>query len=173
MKKESIIKDGLIIFTVMLLSGLTCYALGWWAKTESGVPQASIGNPPAGDGLGQVCVEPSLFPTQAPQTLITTDLYLEAIEYAWDRESSRGTDPNWRVMGPAGEQGQLRQTPIFIEDVFRISGEVIDSLDLERARYGMFIYLQEYAPKVGAVTVEDLYELYRRGYKGYKTWKRN
>lgn len=162
-----------IIFHTIL-----CFGTGYWIGTESGVPHTILSNPPAGDSVGgysgsQVSVERRLFPPAAPLAFNLTQRYLEAIEYAWDRESSRGTDPNWRIIGAAGEQGQLRQTPINIEDIYRISGEEIDPMDLERARYGMFIYLQEYAPKVEAESVEDLYELYRRGPTGYRRWKGN
>ncbi len=98
-------------------------------------------------------------------------LIFDAIDLAWWRESRNGTDPNWRGVGSAGERGEYQIRPIFIEEVKRISGFVIDPLDNDSCRYGIYVYLSYWGPRVGAGTKDDLYELFRRGPTGYRAWK--
>ena len=97
----------------------------------------------------------------------------ELLDYIWFRESSRGQNPKCRkgIVGPAGERGQYQITPIFKEDVERIGNFIIDEYNPSSCRDGIIIWMNYYAPRVGAKTVAEKYELYRRGPSGYKKWK--
>ena len=96
-----------------------------------------------------------------------TDVFA-ALDYIWGMESTKGLDPRWRIEGPASERGEYRLTKIFIEDVERICGFVIDPFDNDKCRYGIFIWLKYYAPSAGAKTVEQMCELFRLGPSGYR-----
>lgn len=100
-------------------------------------------------------------------------LYVEALDEIHWRESRRGADPRSRpgIVGPAGERGEFQVTPIFIADVERIAEFRIDPDDMASCRKGITIWLSHYSPRVGAVTTEELYQLYRRGPTGYRKWK--
>ncbi len=114
---------------------------------------------------------PRVLSTDQAGLRLAPSLILSAIDLAWFRESDFGQDPNCYMIGPANEQGQYRIRPIFIEEVKRISGFVIDPHDNDSCRYGIYVYLSYWGPRVGAQTVDDLYELYRRGPTGYREWK--
>ena len=88
-------------------------------------------------------------------------------------ESTCGKDPRWKIPGPAGELGEYRIRPIFIEEVLRITGGKfrIDPFNNISCREGIARWLEYSAPPVGATTTEELYELYRRGPAGYRRWK--
>ena len=96
--------------------------------------------------------------------------YTDTLDYIWQRESSRGTDPLCRVTGPAGEQEEYQITPIFSAEVYRISGYRIDVFCNKSCRYGISLWLDYWIPRVftGQPTVEQVYEMYRRGPKGYR-----
>ena len=95
----------------------------------------------------------------------------ELMDYIWLRESNYGLDPNCWKIGPAGEYGEFQIIPIFVADVERISGFTIDRSDNDSCRAGIEMWLNHYAPRVGAVTTDELYELYRRGPAGYRRTK--
>lgn len=160
------------IFGSICLAGLTfSTALNFFyiqrLESKPDAPQSRVdGIPPAVD-TSAVAVAPPL-PSPA---LFFIETLLATLDEAWLRESSCGTDPAWRITGPAGEEGEYQIRPIFKKDVKRLSGYEIDVYDNDSCRYGIFIYLEEYAPRVGAVTVEDMYQLFRRGPSGYRTWK--
>ncbi len=90
----------------------------------------------------------------------------DVLDYIWGMESTKGLDPRWRIEGPASERGEYRLTKIFIEDVKRICGFVIDPFDIDKCRYGIFMWLKHYAPRVGAVTAEDMWQLFNLGPTG-------
>ncbi len=108
---------------------------------------------------------------QGAYARLAPKLLLRAIDLAWWRESRNGTDPNWRGVGSAGERGEYQLTPIFIADVERICGFVVDPLNNDQCRYGIFAWLTHYAPIVGAETVEELYQLVHLGPDGFREWK--
>lgn len=93
--------------------------------------------------------------------------------FRW-RESRCGRDQRWRITGKAGEQGEYRITPIFVAEVKRICGYEIDVFDNESCRQGITAWLTYWCPRVfkGQATVADVYELYRRGPKGYRKWRK-
>lgn len=95
-------------------------------------------------------------------------------DYIHFRESRCGQDPRCRrgIIGDAGERGEYQVTPIFVEDVKRLSGLTIDPYDNDSCRGGITVWLGHYVPIVGATTIEQQYELYRRGAKGYRRWER-
>ena len=104
---------------------------------------------------------------RAPAALI------EVMDYIWFRESRRGLDKRCWTVGPAGEYGEFQITPPFLADVVRIAGFHIDRSDNDSCRAGIELWLRHYAPRVGAETVDELYELYRRGAKGFAEWRKN
>ncbi len=91
----------------------------------------------------------------------------DVLDYIWGMESTCGTDPDWRIPGDAGELGEYRLTPIFIEDIAIKFRFVIDPFDIDKCRYGIFMWLKHYAPRVGAVTAEDMWQLFNLGPTGY------
>lgn len=106
-----------------------------------------------------------------PVASLAPALLLAAIDECWWRESRNGTDPNWRGVGSAGERGEYQLTPVFIADVERISGFVVDPLNNDQCRFGIFAWLTHYAPLVGAESVEELYQLVHLGPTGFREWK--
>jgi len=115
--------------------------------------------------------------TQISTRLVFAATIEAATDYIWYRESRCGKDPNWKLPKPTGEEGQYQTRPIFIEDVNRIhkllygSEFILDPYDLDQCRYGIALYLDYYAPKVGAKNIFEMYELYRYGYRGYRNLK--
>jgi len=103
------------------------------------------------------------------------DAIERAIAILHFRESRQGSDPRCRRghVGPAGEQGEFQVTPIWCEDVRAISGQIVDPFDRNSCRRAIRTWLEYYGPRVGAVTPDDLAELYRRGPGGYRGWKRS
>ncbi|RLF48909.1 MAG: hypothetical protein DRN20_03475 [Thermoplasmata archaeon] len=95
----------------------------------------------------------------------------EILNYIWMRESYYGRDPKCKLIGKHGERGEYQITPIFIEDVKRISGYTINPYDNQSCRKGIKIWLKHYIPLTDARTKEEIYELYRRGLTGYKRWR--
>jgi len=98
----------------------------------------------------------------------------KALDEIHRRESSCGQDPKARpgVVGPAGEEGEYQITPIFRADVKRLFGVDIDPHDRTgELRYWIWEWLRYYAPRVGASTVEELYQLYHLGPTGFRDWK--
>ena len=89
----------------------------------------------------------------------------------WFMESRRGLDKRCWTVGPAGEYGEYQITPPFLADVVRIAGFHIDRADNDSCRAGIELWLRHYAPRVGAETTDELYELYRRGPAGYRRWE--
>lgn len=119
---------------------------------------------------------PRLAPLASCKCVIGPDI-LDEIHW---RESRRGADPRAQrgVVGPAGEEGPYQFTPICIDDVERITaltGEAWrpNPYNLHDCRRAATIWLEYYCPRVGAVKLEDQYQLYRRGSKGYREWKGN
>ena len=108
-----------------------------------------------------------------PAPALPVERHGEALDYFWLRESTCGKDPRAArgIIGPAGERGQYQICPIFVADVYRIAGNRIDVYDNASCRKGIAIWLSHYAPRVGAESIEELYELYRRGPTGYGQWK--
>ena len=96
-------------------------------------------------------------------------------DYIHFRESTFGTNPKCRrgVVGEHGERGGYQPTPIFIEDVKDLFGFVVDPYDNEQCRYAIYLWLSYYAPRVGAETLDELYELFHRGAKGYQAWAKS
>ncbi|KKN83543.1 hypothetical protein LCGC14_0297820 [marine sediment metagenome] len=92
-----------------------------------------------------------------------------AIPYYWWRESRCGQDPNSKpgIVGPAGEQGGYQVTPGFIQFVWDTWGYAINPLDNRSCIIGITLWLSRYAQKAGVRTLEEYYDLYRLGYKGY------
>ncbi len=90
------------------------------------------------------------------------------------RESRCGRDPKSRrgIVGKAGERGEFQVTPIWQRDCRRLFGVWPDPYDLDQVRRLIPAWLAHYAPRVGAVTVDDMCELYRRGPTGYRKWQR-
>ena len=109
-------------------------------------------------------------PTRPAPAPAATD-YAAILDYIWLRESSRGQDRRCWQVGPAGEYGEFQVTPPFLADVQRIGGYVIDRADNASCRAGIEIWLRHYAPRVGAVTTDELYRLYNMGPGGYRKWK--
>lgn len=103
---------------------------------------------------------------------LTPELIFAAIDECWWRESRNGQDPRAApgIIGSAGERGQYQLTPIFIREIARLGFEV-DPYDNDQCRYAAYIYFSYWGPRVGAQTVDELYELYRRGPTGYRAWK--
>ncbi len=101
-------------------------------------------------------------------------LLVRAVDAIHEQESKRGQDPNCRkgVVGPAGELGEFQVTPAWREDAHRITGLATDPYDTERTRYHVYRWLKYYQASVGAWTVRDLCELYKRGPTGYREWVR-
>lgn len=128
-----------------------------------------------GEGRGQPLISPTpsesgvrLQPIGTAVSGLALTTYFDALDYIWGMESTKGLDPMWREEGSAGELGEYRLTPIFIEDVERICGFVIDPFDIDKCRYGIFIWLKHYAPSAGAKTVEQMCELFHLGPSGYR-----
>ena len=96
--------------------------------------------------------------------LVTNDV----LDYIWWRESRKGQDESWRTTFP--EIGQYQLTPIWLADALRLNIEV-DPLDNESCRKAITIWLEYYAPRVGAETTEELYRLFRDGPTGYRNLK--
>jgi len=100
------------------------------------------------------------------------DVWDRAVKLIHWRESRYGQDPRCRrgVVGPAGERGEFQVTPIWAEDVMRLTGETVDPYDVAQCRRLVRAWLEYYAPRVGASTPEQMAELYRRGPAGYRRW---
>ena len=95
----------------------------------------------------------------------------KTLDYIWLKESRRGKDPKCRKVGAAGERGEFQITPIFIDDIERLTEVRIDPHDNKQCRWAVVLWLDHYAPIVGAQTVDELYELYRYGPFGYRKLK--
>ena len=96
-------------------------------------------------------------------TLVASNI----LDYIWYRESRCGKDENWKLPKPTGEVGEYQIRPIFIEDVIRISGYIINPMDNKSCRKGVRIWLDHYVSYINKnMTINDQYELYNRGYKG-------
>ena len=153
------------IVAVSLLPGVSCPRPATFDPNAPVSPRRSS----AADARGMY-PQPGSPPApaaRAPAALI------EVMDYIWFRESRRGQDKRCWTVGPAGEYGEFQIIPIFVRDVERISGFVIDRADNDSCRYGIEVWLNHYAPRVGAVTTDELYELYRRGAKGFAEWRKN
>ena len=100
-------------------------------------------------------------------------LYTAAAIEIYRRESSLGLDPKARpgVIGPDGERGPFQVRPIWYRDIKQLFGEEVDPDDTNRTWWQVWRWLEYYGPRVGATTVDDLYEMYRRGPTGYEEWK--
>ncbi len=122
------------------------------------------------EGLVSECRPSEIFHENPSEILseITAEDYSDAIDYFWCQESRRGLDKSCWQLGSAGEYGEFQITPIFVRDVERISGYRIRRWNSESCRKGIRIWLEYYAPRAGAVTVEELYKLYRYGPTGYR-----
>jgi len=99
------------------------------------------------------------------------DTYEQALDYILQRESNNGKADNLDVPGPDGELGPWQVTPIWIDDIKRLTGEVVDPMNQVSTRRQVRIWLEHYAPRVGAESKEEMHELYRRGPTGYRRWK--
>lgn len=107
---------------------------------------------------------------EQPAVSTIEEPHAELLNYVWERESSCGTDPKRLLQGPAGELGDYQITPIFVEDVKRLGYEV-DRLDPESSRFAAMLWIDHYSKKIPdweSLPIETQYELYRRGYKGFK-----
>ena len=92
------------------------------------------------------------------------DIHYEALDYIWYRESRFGTDPNWKITGPAGEEGQYRLTPIWERDAFRLTKIKSDPFNNELTRYQIYIWFRHYKPN--AKSIHELYRIYQYGPDG-------
>ena len=99
------------------------------------------------------------------------DIHQQAVDVILWAESRNGTAPNLDVPGPDGELGPWQVTPIWIADIKRLTGETVDPMDTDATRKQVLYWLKHYGPKVGAETVGDFWQLYRRGPTGYRRWK--
>ena len=100
------------------------------------------------------------------------DIENNVLDYFWHRESRCGKDKRWKLPKATGEVGEYQIRPIFITDVERISGYTIDPMDNISCRKGIQIWLDHYVPLIDKdMGIEDQYEMYNRGYAGYKRWK--
>ena len=102
------------------------------------------------------------------------ELYAKAVVEIYLRESKCGTDPKARrgVIGLKGEQGDFQVTPIWCEDIKRLFGEEVHPYNNVKLWGQIIRWLEYYGPRVGAVTVDDLAEMYRRGPSGFREWKK-
>ena len=151
------------IVAVSLVPGVSCQGLRRPAhQTSYAQVSPRLGDAAEARGELQRPGSPPAPAARAPAALI------EVMDYIWFRESRRGLDKRCWTVGPAGEYGEFQIIPIFVRDVERISGFVIDRADNDSCRYGIEVWLNHYAPRVGAVTTDELYELYRRGPGGYR-----
>lgn len=119
------------------------------------------------EGAASIPVE-SVRQSQADSLDAAPILYAVVLDEIHWRESRRGADPKCRQIGLAGEVGEFQIRPIFIADVERIAGYRIDPADFWSCRKGITIWLSYYAPRVGAETVDEMYELYRCGPSGFR-----
>lgn len=105
-----------------------------------------------------------------PRSVVCPDL----LDMIWWRESRRGTDPRCRrgIVGPAGERGAYQITPIFEAEVRRLGGGPIDVYDDASCRAAITRWLRYWIPRVGASTLAEAYQLFRRGPNGYRRWRR-
>lgn len=105
--------------------------------------------------------------------LVRLAFYLEATDYVWWRESRCGMAANYHPheIGPNGEEGEYQVRPIFRRDCKHLFGEDVDPYHTDKVRYLVFCWLSYYSPQVGANTIDETYELYRRGPTGYREWK--
>ncbi len=99
------------------------------------------------------------------------DIYEQALHVILWAESRNGLMPNLDVPGPNGELGSWQVTPVWIADIKRLTGETVNPMDKDNMRRQAKVWLKHYGPRVGAETVEDLRQLYRRGPTGYRRWK--
>ena len=96
------------------------------------------------------------------------------LDYIWLRESDCGQDPRCLPgrVGRFGERGEYQVTPIFCRDYRRLTGQTLDPYNNSQCRYAIVVWMSYYAPRVGAESMNDLYELYRRGPTGYRRWQK-
>ncbi len=100
--------------------------------------------------------------------------YAELLDLIHLRESSRGTDPDCKrgIVGPAGERGEFQLTPPFTEEIERLGGGSVDVYDNASCRRAIMLWMNYWAHRVKAVSLEDKYELYRRGPTGFRQWRK-
>ena len=105
----------------------------------------------------------------APQPVkAEIEYWMEALDYAWLRETRCGRDP-FPAVGEFGEEGEYQIRPIFIEDVERLYGYTIDPHNNASCRWGVYLWWKYYAPRVGVGYRQklELYRLYNLGPTGY------
>jgi len=109
----------------------------------------------------------------APPSASPGNFIDDCLDYIVWAESRNGTDPNCQpgIVGPAGELGPWQVTPIYVADIKRLTGEVLDPYDCQACREAARVYLQHYMRYVAVETICDAHELYRRGLTGYRNWK--
>ena len=97
--------------------------------------------------------------------------FMDAVIFIHFKESRLGQDEGWKVVGPDGELGEMRVTPIWCRDIKRLFGEEVDPFNVPRLYRQVLRWLMYYGPLVGAEGVDELYELYRRGPSGFREWR--
>ncbi|MCP4612130.1 MAG: hypothetical protein GY845_25830 [Planctomycetes bacterium] len=97
--------------------------------------------------------------------------YAVTLDYIKRKESQGASEKTLRTPGPNGELGSYQMTPIYIKDHLRRTGERLDPLNDLQAEASVCLYLEYYCPLVGAESIEDAYQVYRRGAKGYKKFR--
>ena len=95
----------------------------------------------------------------------------KAVDLIWLRESTRGTAKKLDIPGPAGELGEFQLTPIWIEDCRKLFGVTVNPFDVDQCREIIPRWLARRAPEAGAVTPEDMAEMFRLGPRGFRAWK--
>ena len=94
-----------------------------------------------------------------------------AVDLIWLRESTRGTAANLDIPGKAGELGEFQLTPIWIADCRELFGVQVNPFDDAQCREIIPRWLARRAPEAGAVTAEDMAEMFRLGPRGFRAWK--
>ncbi len=109
---------------------------------------------------------------QSDHPVALSSSVVELLDYIHFRESRRGTDPRCfrGIVGPAGERGEYQLTPPFTEEVKRLGGSV-DVYDNASCKRAIVLWMDYWAPKRGAESIADKYELFRRGPTGFRQWK--
>ena len=114
-----------------------------------------------------VGAEPELYGSELDLGPIVTP-YDRAAYWLWSLESSCGTAPAWRVLGPDGEVGQWQATPIWREDFRAIFGREarvhsVNGMYQDVSDWLWWWWHNRHGDGQRRPTVEELVTLYQRG----------